>query len=130
MSETETLSAQTSRQRTAQDMRLRIAEEIRVMLARRMMSASELARQIGATQPYISRRLTGEIAFDTDDLAQIAEVFGVAVTALFPRREGERAAEIKPWNFSGSKSTRPNGHPKRTSPDPATRRPGRLRAAS
>ena len=62
---------------TATPMRERVAEEIRVLLARRRMSASELARQAGMTQPYISRRLTGEIAFDVDDLDKIAVALGV-----------------------------------------------------
>lgn len=108
------------------------------MLARRRMSASELARQIEVTQPYISRRLTGEIAFDVDDLAKIADVLGFEVQLTPPQAEGRvlviggerKRPEIKPWFLSGSKSTGPNGHPKRTSPDPATRRPGLLRAAS
>src|SRR5690606_40344194 len=44
---------------TTARLRESVAEEIRVLLARRRRSASELARQIGVTQPYISRRLTG-----------------------------------------------------------------------
>jgi len=63
-------------------MRVTVAEEIRVMLARRRMSGAELARQIGQTQPYLSRRLTGEVAIDVDDLAKIAQVLGVSPTAL------------------------------------------------
>jgi transcriptional regulator with XRE-family HTH domain len=66
-------------------MRVRTAEEIRVFLARRRMSASELARRTGMTQPYMSRRLTGEIAFDVDDLDQIATVLEVNVADLLPR---------------------------------------------
>ena len=53
-------------------MRVVVAEEIRVLLARR----------IGATQPYMSRRLTGEIAFDVDDLDRIAGVLGVKPSDL------------------------------------------------
>lgn len=63
-------------------MRQRVAEEIRVMLARRRMSGSELARQIGASQPYVSRRLTGEIAFDVDDLEAIAAALEVTPVQL------------------------------------------------
>lgn len=63
-------------------MRERAAEEIRVLLARRRMSASELARRIGQTQPYLSRRLTGDVALDVDDLDKIAQVMGVEPAAL------------------------------------------------
>lgn len=70
---------------TATPMRVRTAEEIRVLLARRRMSASELARRTGMTQPYMSRRLTGEIAFDVDDLDLIATVLEVNVADLLPR---------------------------------------------
>ena len=56
-----------------------------MLLARKRLSASELARRIDVTQPYISRRLTGEIAFDVDDLARIAKALDVPVSQLFPR---------------------------------------------
>lgn len=35
-------------------------------------------------------------------------------------------AGIKPWKSRLAERTGPNGHPKRTSPDPATRRPARV----
>lgn len=68
-------------------MRELVAEELRVLLARRRMSASELGRRIGVTQPYISRRLTGEIAFDLDDLQRIADAMGVTIADLLPRSQ-------------------------------------------
>lgn len=69
---------------TSAPMRQRVAEEVRVALARRRLSASELARRMGVTQRYISRRLTAEIAFDVDDLQRIARALGVAVADLLP----------------------------------------------
>lgn len=63
-----------------------VAEELRALLARRQMSATELARRIGATQPYIWRRMSAEIAFDIDDLQRIAAVLGVEVSDLLPAR--------------------------------------------
>lgn len=71
-------------------LRERAAEEIRVLLARRKISGSELARKVGVTQPYISRRLNGEVAFDLDDLERIAAVLDVDVTDLIPRRREGR----------------------------------------
>jgi transcriptional regulator with XRE-family HTH domain len=64
--------------------RAQVAEELRALLGRRRMSATELARRVGATQPYIWRRMSGEIAFDLDDLQKIAVVLGVSVSDLLP----------------------------------------------
>lgn len=72
-------------------LRRRTSEEIRVLLARRMMSAAELARRTGITQSTMSRRMTGETAFDLDDLEVIASVLEVDVTELLPRAVGAGA---------------------------------------
>lgn len=61
-----------------------IAEEVRALLGRRRMSASTLARQMGVTQRYVSRRLTGDAPFDANDLQRIAGTLGVPVRALLP----------------------------------------------
>jgi transcriptional regulator with XRE-family HTH domain len=69
-------------------LREHVAEEIRVLLARRKMSAAELARRAGLKQSTLARRMTGETAFDMDDLEVIADVLEVAVTDLMPQRVG------------------------------------------
>lgn len=69
-------------------LREHVAEEIRVLLARRKMSATQLARLTGLKQSSLSRRMTGETAFDMDDLELIADVLGVSVTDLMPQRTG------------------------------------------
>jgi transcriptional regulator with XRE-family HTH domain len=61
------------------------AEEIRVLLARKRMSAAELARRTGIKQSTMARRMTGETAFDLDDLEAIAVVLEVEVTDLLPK---------------------------------------------
>lgn len=66
-------------------LREHVAEEIRVLLARKRMSAAELARRTGIKQSTISRRMTGETAFDMDDLEVIAEVLEVEVGDLMPK---------------------------------------------
>jgi len=63
----------------------RVAEEIRVLLARRNITASELARRIGMTQRSMSRRITGEKAIDVDDLGRIAEALDVPIADLLPQ---------------------------------------------
>lgn len=118
-----------------------VAEEIRALLARRRMSASDLARKTGMTQRAISRRLTGEKVIDVDDLQSIAEALDVELAALLPRaNEGrvlptgarhsdEQGRGITIRKFGLTNRPGPNGHPKRTQPDPSTRRPARVRAA-
>src|SRR5690554_1761635 len=85
-----------------------VAEEIRVLLVRRRRSASDLARQIGMTQPYLSRRLTGEVALDLDDLQRIARALDVDIHDLLPARG---------VNYASSPAT------PRTIPAPAPRHP-------
>lgn len=63
-------------------LRERVAEELRAILARRKMTATTLAELTGLTQPYLSRRMTGDVAFNIDDLDKIASVLEVPVTAL------------------------------------------------
>lgn len=77
-----------SDERTPPRGRLRehVAEEIRVLLARKRISAAELARRTGIKQSTMSRRMTGETAFDMDDLELIAEALEVEVTDLMPKR--------------------------------------------
>lgn len=122
-------------------MRSRIAEEIRALLARRRMSASELARVIGVTQPYISRRLTGDTPLDVDDLAKIADALGVHISDLLPRpMEGRLITTAAPRGGTGpgtnERSTRlperPQnvGHQSRTTPPASSRRPARIGPAN
>jgi transcriptional regulator with XRE-family HTH domain len=49
--------------------------------------------RLGWTQPYMSRRLTGEIPFDVADLDAIANLLSIPPTAFFqrPRHTGPRA---------------------------------------
>lgn len=82
-------------------LREHVAEEIRVLLARRKMSATQLARLTGLKQSSLSRRMTGETAFDMDDLEVIADVLGVSVTDLMPQRV---AAARDPKSASGQLS--------------------------
>ncbi len=60
------------------------SEEIRSLMARRRLTGVTLANRIGRSQSYVSRRLTGDTAFDVDDLERIASVLGVGVRDLLP----------------------------------------------
>lgn len=62
-----------------------------MLLARKRMSAAELARRTGIKQSTMARRMTGETAFDLDDLELIAGVLEVEVVELLPRTVGAAA---------------------------------------
>jgi transcriptional regulator with XRE-family HTH domain len=122
-------------------MRELIAEEIRALLARRKITASELARRLHVSQPYISRRLTGDTAFDVDDLDRIAAELDVDIADLFPpRRQGRLittggAARQGQATNNKDQSSLPTrtplvGYPNRTHTDMSTRRPVRILAGA
>lgn len=62
-----------------------VATAVRVELAKRNMSASELARRAGMKQQRLARRMTGGTAFDVDDLVAIADVLGIEPGELVVR---------------------------------------------
>ena len=66
----------------AQTARELVAEEARALMARRRVSQTDLAAATSTTQPYWSRRLTGAVALDVDDLAALAAFLDVPVTDL------------------------------------------------
>ncbi len=66
-----------------------VAGQIRAEMARARTNGLQLAEKIGRSAPYVARRLRGELAFDTDDLAAISDALGVDVVDLM--RAPERA---------------------------------------
>jgi transcriptional regulator with XRE-family HTH domain len=76
-------------------LREHVAEEIRVLLARRKMSGAELARRTGIKQSTMSRRMTGETAFDMDDLEAIAAVLDIQLGDLFPSQDGRSSRDFE-----------------------------------
>lgn len=68
-----------------------VAAEIRAQIARKGLSGRQLAFRLGKSQPWMSRRLTGDVAFDVNELDQIAAVLGVSARDFFPENdEGPR----------------------------------------
>jgi transcriptional regulator with XRE-family HTH domain len=61
-----------------------IAGEVRAELGRRGWSASRLAFELGLTQAAISRRLTGEVVFDVEELAKIGDLLNIHPGDFFP----------------------------------------------
>lgn len=58
------------------------AAEVRAALARADITQTAVAEATGRSQSYWSRRLSGEIPLDVDDLAVIAGLTGTPMAAL------------------------------------------------
>ncbi len=61
----------------------RVAGEVRAELARARISGNKLAALLGQSQPYWSRRLSGKVAFDVDDLEALSGLLGVPIARFF-----------------------------------------------
>jgi transcriptional regulator with XRE-family HTH domain len=55
---------------------------IRALLAERGIPQSALADYLGMKQQGVSRRLTGAVPFDVDELARVAQFLGLHVSEL------------------------------------------------
>lgn len=60
----------------------RVAATVRAELARQRKSQLELAEHSGKTAAYWSRRTTGAVPFDVDDLGLLADFLGVTAASL------------------------------------------------
>lgn len=60
----------------------RVAANVRAELARKGITQTDLAARLEKSQPFISRRLSGRVAFDVAELASIAAVLDVPITVL------------------------------------------------
>lgn len=58
------------------------AANVRALLARHRWTQIDLAHLLGYSQTTVSRRVTGEVPFDVDELAIIAARFEVPVESL------------------------------------------------
>jgi DNA-binding Xre family transcriptional regulator len=131
-----------------------VAEEIRVLLARRRIKQSHLARELGVNDQWVSVRLRGVTPLDLLDLERIAAVLEVPVTELLPRSAAEAPARSVAGGGSritvGSSNQtermidgmagrpghgpartitgRPQSRPSSGVPSLATRRPGLIRS--
>ena len=74
-----------------------VASNVRAEIARRRRTGRSVALELGWSQPYMSRRLTGEMPFNVNDLARIAEVLDVPVTCFFAGIDGVRTPGW--WRF-------------------------------
>lgn len=68
------------------EQRLRTAAAVQAAMTAAGWSQTRLARVLGSSQRAVSRRLTGEVPFDVDELAVVAENLNVRVTELVPAK--------------------------------------------
>lgn len=61
-----------------------VAAEVRAMMGRRRITQGAIAQALGLSQAAVSRRLTGDTAFDLDDVFALARYFDVKLSALLP----------------------------------------------
>lgn len=59
-----------------------VAKAVREAMDGKKMSGRALAERLGMPQSAFSRRMTGEVAFRSDELALIAEVLGEPLAGL------------------------------------------------
>jgi transcriptional regulator with XRE-family HTH domain len=62
----------------------RVASAVRAELARARVSQSVVAATLDLSQQAVSRRLTGRVAFDVEELGIVADLLGVEPRDLFP----------------------------------------------
>lgn len=65
-----------------------VSADVRARLGAERRSGKWLAEQIGLSQNYVAKRLRDEAPFNLDDLAAIAEAFGIAPTAWLDSTRG------------------------------------------
>lgn len=75
-------------QTTDADAASRTGSRVRGLMAEKRITQDQVAQALGVTQPAIARRLNGSVPFDVNELALVAELLGVADSALIGRRDG------------------------------------------
>lgn len=63
----------------------RVGDRVRSQLALRELSQASLAQALGHNQQWVSRRLTGDVAFSVDEVIAIARFLEIDVAELLPR---------------------------------------------
>lgn len=51
-------------------------------MARQRITQSDVARELGIGQPSVSKRLSGQVPFDVDQLAKLSALLGVSIERL------------------------------------------------
>jgi transcriptional regulator with XRE-family HTH domain len=69
----------------AQAVQRSILREITFNMLGMRLTQSELAEELGRTQQWVNRRMTGEVAWTAAELVMVADILNVSVSDLVPR---------------------------------------------
>ena len=61
---------------------VQVGANVRAEMARRGITQTQLAEQIGRSQPQLSKRLTGASPFDINELTAVADALSVPIEKL------------------------------------------------
>jgi transcriptional regulator with XRE-family HTH domain len=68
-------------------LREHIGMEVKIAMMRSGVSQEQFARVLGCAKSTLSSKLTGKVAFTTDELVPICEHLGLDIIDLFPQDE-------------------------------------------
>lgn len=71
---------------------LKVAAEVRAEMARRQLTAKQLAKETGLDLGFLYRRLSGDVAFRAAELLQIAHHLGIPPTQFLDVASTGRSA--------------------------------------
>lgn len=74
----------------------RVAAEVRAHTARQGLMQKDLAKALGQNPSGITNRMRGRVAFTLDELAVLAELFGIEPADLMPSGEEVRRQGLEP----------------------------------
>lgn len=61
-----------------------VAAEVRAQCARQRVSQRDLAKVLGVSHATLFRRFSGEVAFDVEELAAVANYLDIPMASLLP----------------------------------------------
>jgi cytochrome c556 len=76
----------------------RVAGEVRAEMARQNVRGTWMAKQMGMTQSAWSRRVTGDLPFDVDQLDRVAGLLDVPITRFISASADPRGQST--WSLS------------------------------
>jgi transcriptional regulator with XRE-family HTH domain len=73
-----------------------VADTVRAEMARRRVTQGQIAAKLHLSQAAVSRRLNGDVAFNADELIEIARVIRVPVSVLFGEHANPSPVDAPP----------------------------------
>lgn len=70
-----------------ENIRRTVGANVRAEMARNRVTQDQVAEVLGISQPQVSKRLLGEIAFDVVELEVVGQLLGVPASTFLPTPE-------------------------------------------